>query len=690
MANEVEIIVTGTNKSRGPLSEPEEDLDKLKRKAKEAQTTVKGLGDEFAKASEHGSDFEKALGRDVTYLDFIKARMVSTRAEVKNLGDEFNRTGSSDVFEKLTKSQSLLAELESVRKRLKGTISDGISDGAKDGGPRFEKLVIGAATGAAESVAGLFGKSLSSMPPEAQAALGASIVAVVAAAAPFIGAAMGGALLGGIATIGIGAGIASQIKDPDVLNATEDLKRKMSIDFRDAGSAFKQPILDSEREISDAFSHFAPELKKEFDSLAPSLRSLTAGLLGFAREAWPGVRNGLEAGQVVIERLAQDLPQLGHYIGEFFNEIKSDGPAGAAALHDLLNIIELLLLGMGEGINLLSKIYQGFKVMTDLNWGNFTGLVEDIVGVGSKADDTASNMRNLAVGVDLAGGAAMDASAQYQALITKLNTASTTSDSVAGAMSDRLFGSLIGIDQATLHVQESFTSLTQTLQNNKNALDIHTQAGQQDREAILAAVQANIQMYDSQISVGMSATDAAAAYDANTQALERQLRQAGLTQAQIDGLIGKYASVPDKVNTDIAINGLTNAIEDLDTLLRQINGLHDKDITIAEHVYTYQDPSQTFHSYRATGGIVGAAGGGPRGGLVEVGEMGRELVRLPYGSQVYSHGDSERMMADAGGSSAGGGTLVVEWAGDTNSAFATALAELNRKGVLNFKWKGGI
>jgi hypothetical protein len=82
------------------------------------------------------------------------------------------------------------------------------------------------------------------------------------------------------------------------------------------------------------------------------------------------------------------------------------------------------------------------------------------------------------------------------------------------------------------------------------------QTGQQDnKDAILAVVQANLQEYDSQIAVGVAASDAAAKYDENTKALEDQLHAAGYTAAQIDALIGKYRNVPDKVDTSIAING---------------------------------------------------------------------------------------------------------------------------------------
>jgi TP901 family phage tail tape measure protein len=58
----------------------------------------------------------------------------------------------------------------------------------------------------------------------------------------------------------------------------------------------------------------------------------------------------------------------------------------------------------------------------------------------------------------------------------------------------------------------------------------------------------------------------------------------------------------------------------------------------------------------AHGGITGAAGGGPRGGYTMVGEYGPELVRLPYGSQVYSNAQTQGMLGGGGG----GGQVQIE------------------------------
>jgi TP901 family phage tail tape measure protein len=64
------------------------------------------------------------------------------------------------------------------------------------------------------------------------------------------------------------------------------------------------------------------------------------------------------------------------------------------------------------------------------------------------------------------------------------------------------------------------------------------------------------------------------------------------------------------------------------------------------------------HNKKASGGIIGAASGGARGGWTLVGERGPELARLPYGSTVYPAGQSRRMVGAMVG--AGGAPVVIE------------------------------
>ena len=59
---------------------------------------------------------------------------------------------------------------------------------------------------------------------------------------------------------------------------------------------------------------------------------------------------------------------------------------------------------------------------------------------------------------------------------------------------------------------------------------------------------------------------------------------------------------------------------------------------------------------KSSGGPIGAAVGGPRGSRTLVGEMGPEIVDLPYGSMVSPAGKSRQMMANGGG---GGGEKTI-------------------------------
>lgn len=83
----------------------------------------------------------------------------------------------------------------------------------------------------------------------------------------------------------------------------------------------------------------------------------------------------------------------------------------------------------------------------------------------------------------------------------------------------------------------------------------------------------------------------------------------------------------------------------------------------------------------AHGGIVGAAGGGPRSGLVLVGEQGPELVRMAPGSTVIPHGKTRSMLeggSRGGGGGDGVGTLYLDSAG---SRMDDLLIELLRMAI---------
>lgn len=78
-----------------------------------------------------------------------------------------------------------------------------------------------------------------------------------------------------------------------------------------------------------------------------------------------------------------------------------------------------------------------------------------------------------------------------------------------------------------------------------------------------------------------------------------------------------------------------------------LNSIKDHDVYVRTHFVGGQGQSRG-GEYRS-GGIKGAATGGPQNGMTLVGEEGPELVRLPTGSMVYPRSNTNQMMSGGGG-----------------------------------------
>lgn len=258
-----------------------------------------------------------------------------------------------------------------------------------------------------------------------------------------------------------------------------------------------------------------------------------------------------------------------------------------------------------------------------------------------------------------AASTAQGAAAGFDQLGDSLDKIKTPLDAVSAA-----FDVFLGKDEATLNLAEAQDKLGESLKKNGKAWDIHTQKGRDNQQMVLDYIKVLQQQYEANIKAGMGAEEAAAQYDAGTESLRKQLKAAHLTDAQIDDLIGKYKGLPGKIDTDIALHGVTEALNNLADIIRQAYNIPtSRDIYIKTHFVGGMGQSRG-GEYR-TGGIKGAATGGPQDGLTEVGEEGREYVRMPTGAMVFSAPTSTQLEAQAAyGRRGGGGAVDVYLHGD--------------------------
>ncbi len=550
--------------------------------------------DDVGDQAEQSKRRVEALGRAIE----------ATAAKSKLLRAAFVDSGQEKFNKDLKISESALSRLT----KLQADLRKELEQPSKKGG--FLKSIIGEG--------GLAG--LATDPAILSAA--APVGVVVASA---ISATLTAALVAGGGLAGIGAGIALQAKDPAVEAAYKDLSATVGNDLKDASLPFRGELIQTSHIFADEFAKELPGIKGMFAELAPLTTGLAEGVAGGVSGLLHGLEGIAKRGGPVIRELSHDVQGIGEAAGSFLDEVSKGSPGGAAALHDISRTLEDTLRTAGPLVHNLTDIYQILSKINQVNVGS--GLLEvfshpkagafltgpwaalgaQLLGTSDAADQSADAASQAAAAYDAAAEAAQRQAQSMTDLDAELKRLVSTEDQVAGKMVGEIFSATMAVDQATLQWHESLTQVTDSITRHNHSLDENTAKGQANVGAILQAVSANMQQYQSQIAVGVSAEDAAAAYDRNTEALERQLRKAGLTQSAIDGLIGKYAGVPDQVNTDIATRGLSEAIGGLDDLIRRLNGLPArKDITIEYHVVGL---SGSLHHDFAQGGVRRAAVG---------------------------------------------------------------------------------
>jgi hypothetical protein len=609
--------------------------DDVKRSSREVDnlgTSVKRTGDESAKAKEKVTGLGTETGKTRVQMVNLTSEIDKTKAALKALGDEFGRGGEVDV-NRIRSLSTELSRLQRARDQLnkRDVGSKGILGGLL--GSTIKNSDIEAMVSKQGAEAGsVFGDGFLQGAGRVLVAGGPVLLPAIAGLVAFAGAAIGGAALGTVGLGAIAAGIAAQFNDPKVRGSVTDLGNYVLTQFRGLTTGFTDRFSSGIAALKREMAPLWSDLQAGFNSLQPYVANLLARLGEGLAKLGPGLGRALEAAGPVLGAISKNIPTLLNGINIFFDEISKGGKGAAEAIDAIMKTISAVIAGLGFMIRGLSNAFDAMAQAGD----KVTGILAKIPGIGelwkplhdyvhgvaTSFDETKlaadgatgplNNVRDSLTGIGLGSILAAD---DFSTLSSKISATAMTSDALAGAMVDKLLGSMMSIDQANLSVASSLTQVTEGVKTNGHELDIHTAKGQANTQAILGAVQANIGQYDALIRSGAGAEQAAAAYDANTGALEHQMHQAGFTQAQIDGLIGKYRGVPANVDTDIATYGLTEAINGLNDVIRLANHLDGRvsTVTIQEihrTTYTSDTAPSGFFKGLAKGGVVSYAQGG--------------------------------------------------------------------------------
>lgn len=616
----VDAASKATTKLDREIEALDKDIDKLGRDSVKAGLGVDTLGESAKKTSEDIDKLGRKTSESADSTGKLDKRITELKTSVKDLAAEFDRTGNKDILKKFRADSSELSGLTKMRKEMQGLTDDATSLWKRLGTIELPPSLM----------QGLAGPIAAGLIP-AIAAVGGALTSVIGASVAGIGVA--GAVMG----------------NPEMFKAEwSTALGSVKKDFLDASAPFAGVTLDAIRTIGPTVASW--HLKEALAPAVAFVPTLVKGVEGFASGIEHGVAGLTSKAGPAVTALSDGFTQLGVSIGRALNSIGDGAQGGAEALHTTASDVAILTEAFGK-LTLGAEKAFGYIHDHPIEAAISTGGLS----LGVTAWDLLSKAAgNAGTSVTDAGNAAAAAGPDFAALDAQVKASANTLDNYVGTKVVGALDSIMSLDQATLHWDESLTKISSTLGKNGHSLDEHTAKGQANIKEIYAAVQANIAVYQANINAGWSAEAAAQAYDDGTAALERQLKKAGFTQSAIDGLIGKYRGIPKKIDTDIAVNGLTDAINGLADMIAKLNGIngHNYHSTVTTDYIDNRKStySQQVPSYSSTVPVHNpkphARGGKLDPGWNVVGEEGIELINNGGGvQQVYSTAQSHSMMS---------------------------------------------
>lgn len=345
-----------------------------------------------------------------------------------------------------------------------------------------------------------------------------------------------------------------------------------------------------------------------------------ADAIGMANGAWEENTALTEEAARRYETLASKWQMFKNNLTDISVEIGQKLTPALRTLLDHLNeeMDEDGILTIGDRINQAAR-----------DFGDGTNdIIRGLFGVTSETEVT-SEMVDMFVGT--LGDATVASGDTGAALEDMGESAYLSSEGVfeLNRLLDDLIGITMSAEQAAIRLEAGWDDLTESLKENGTTLDINTEKGRANRQAILDQVSVIRDDIQARYDQGDSLADIAVRYGSHIDQLRGVMRQAGMTEAQIDDYIDTLGLTPEEVVTAlIAEDRATSIIGNVIRELGRVPTLTTTTIRTVQETQ-YRSSGSPVAGYRASGGPVDA------GRTYMVGEEGPELVTFGHAGYVH-------------------------------------------------------
>jgi hypothetical protein len=380
--------------------------------------------------------------------------------------------------------------------------------------------------------------------PRARAALIGALVGAAVLAAPTVGAIVAGAVAGAIGTVGVAGGVAMVAKDARVKAAFAEFTKGVGVEFFRDTEVFIGPTVRSMKMLGDAFRDM--KVPEAFSKMAPHIETIAEGLADMARNIMPGLNKAFDRMGPFTEIASEGLSDLGVALGYFLDDVtSSEGTLlGLKAFFDLLGGTVQFL---GAALNVLSDAYEAWvrvQIVAGETMRAF-GIGLGPVGEGFRKLGgliAGVNRENL-VGVttwDAVGSAARMMQDSFDPFPRFLAEARDNAHALNLEL-DELFGAGMSAAEAADAYEAALDDLTDSLRENGRTIDANTEKGRENRAAFRDAIASAQESRDANVKNGMAVDAANRLYMQQVAAIEAIAAKARVTKTELEKLAGDYA-----------------------------------------------------------------------------------------------------------------------------------------------------
>lgn len=138
---------------------------------------------------------------------------------------------------------------------------------------------------------------------------------------------------------------------------------------------------------------------------------------------------------------------------------------------------------------------------------------------------------------------------------------------------DAIIGPSMDLESAQRAVADAAQNTTDTLVENGATLDINTEAGRKNREAIQSQAEAALAQAEAMVKNGATTADATRFANNYRESLRTQLEMLGLNKDEVDAYLAKLGLTPENVTTSLELANKDTVAAQLTDVLKQMDGV---------------------------------------------------------------------------------------------------------------------